>query len=218
MKLADGRAYYESRMSYYDETLPDHWTSEPLVQWVTDWLSGRDILEVAAGTGHWTLQLARGARSVVATEGHAAVITLARAKQLPANVDVVQADAYSLAAVAGEFDGAFMGDWYSHVPRRRLGAFFDQLHARLGPGAAVAVVDHLAWPSKHPLLTDIYGDTHQTRHLRDGSEFRVLKNFPAEDEVRAVLESRADSLEYRLFADCGVKRQGRWAVRYFVAS
>lgn len=41
------------------------------------------------------------------------------------------------------------------------------------------------------------GDTYQLRRLADGSENRVLKNFPSEAELRAALLPHARSLSYQ---------------------
>jgi hypothetical protein len=39
--------------------------------------------------------------------------------------------------------------------------------------------------------TDEHGDTYQSRRLDDGSRHEVLKNFPAEPELRAAVEGLA---------------------------
>jgi demethylmenaquinone methyltransferase/2-methoxy-6-polyprenyl-1,4-benzoquinol methylase len=44
---------------------------------------------------------------------------------------------------------------------------------------------------------DAEGNSYQLRRLADGSENRVLKNFPTESELRADLAPHARSLSYR---------------------
>jgi len=44
---------------------------------------------------------------------------------------------------------------------------------------------------------DAEGNTYQLRCLADGSENRVLKNFPSQAELRAQLEPHAAAFSYR---------------------
>jgi demethylmenaquinone methyltransferase/2-methoxy-6-polyprenyl-1,4-benzoquinol methylase len=109
------------------------------------------------------------------------------------------ADAYSLGAALGTFDGALAVFWWSHVPRRRVGAFLASLHARLEPGARVLLMDNrYVEGSSTPLgEPDADGDTYQLRRLADGSENRVLKNFPTEAELRTALLPHARAFSYQ---------------------
>jgi SAM-dependent methyltransferase len=104
---------------------------------------GRDrhVAEVASGTGYWTRLLASTVRTVVATDVGDVVLGLARARGLPGHVAIQRADAFALAEVTGDFDAAFAGFWWSHVPRDNLSRFLDGLHARLGGGASVLFLD-----------------------------------------------------------------------------
>jgi demethylmenaquinone methyltransferase/2-methoxy-6-polyprenyl-1,4-benzoquinol methylase len=44
---------------------------------------------------------------------------------------------------------------------------------------------------------DAEGNSYQRRRLSDGTENRVLKNFPAEDELRRFIAPYAASFDYR---------------------
>jgi len=44
--------------------------------------------------------------------------------------------------------------------------------------------------------TDSEGNSWQRRRLADGSEHRVLKNFPTEDELRGAIAPFAASMDY----------------------
>jgi 2-polyprenyl-3-methyl-5-hydroxy-6-metoxy-1,4-benzoquinol methylase len=151
---------------------------------------GRRMLEIACGTGYWTEVMAVSAASVVATDVAEEPLALARAKALPTDkVRFGLADAYALDASLGRFDGAFAGFWWSHVPRGRLHEFFASLHARLEPGAAVILLDNrYVEGSSTPIMGfDAEGNSYQLRRMGDGSQVRVLKNFPSEDSLRADL-------------------------------
>ncbi|HYL05260.1 MAG TPA: class I SAM-dependent methyltransferase [Thermoanaerobaculia bacterium] len=151
-------------------------------------VAGRDVLEVACGTGYWTHLLAPRARSWLATDAAGEALALARSKSYPAGrVAFAMADAYALAAVPGRFDAALAGFWWSHVPRPRLSGFLAQLGRRLVPGSRVVFFDNRYVPgSSLPISRhDAAGNTWQRRRLDDGSEREVLKNFPSAAELLA---------------------------------
>lgn len=163
---------------------------------------GRRMLEIACGTGYWTEVMAGSAASIVATDAAEEPLAIARAKALPAGkVRFRLADAYALDDELGRFDGAFAGFWWSHVPRGRLHEFLASLHARLEPGAAVILLDNRYVEGSSTPLTgfDAEGNSYQLRRLGDGSQVRVLKNFPSEELLRADLAPapvRFQALDY----------------------
>lgn len=162
-------------------------------------LAGRRILEVACGTGYWTECLASRASEVVAVDLAEEAMAIARAKPCPpGRVRFETADAYALPATLGAFGGAFAGFWWSHVPRGRIAEFLDSLHARLEPGAVVALLDNrYVEGSSTPIAGfDADGNTFQVRRMSDGTTVRVMKNFPSEEELRRDLGPRATAIEY----------------------
>ena len=171
-----------------------------LRQVVPQRLAGRRILEIACGTGYWTALVAPLALSVVATDMADEPMAIAKAKSYPADrVRFEQADAYDLSDALGRFDGALAMFWWSHVPLREIGRFLNSLHQRLESGARVVLFDNLYIDgSSTPVAErDAEGNTYQLRSLADGSQNRVLKNFPTEAELRAVLSPHATRFSYR---------------------
>ena len=163
-------------------------------------LAGRRVLEVACGTGYWTALVAPVATGVVATDAGDEPMAIARGKTYPpGRVRFELADAYDLGAVLGHFDGALAVFWWSHIPLSRIGAFLSSLHRRLEPGARVVLMDNLyVTASSTPIAEhDAEGNSYQLRKLADGSESRVLKNFPTEAQLRADLAPHARTLSYR---------------------
>lgn len=157
---------------------------------LADLVAGRDVIEIACGTGYWTHLLAPHARSWLATDAAAEVLAVARAKTYPpGRVAFRTADAYALAALPGRFDAALAGFWWSHVPRPRLAAFLAQLGRRLAPGARVVLFDNrfVAGSSLPIHRRDADGNTYQLRRLDAGTEHEVLKNFPTAAELLAAL-------------------------------
>ena len=172
-------------------------------------LAGRRVLEVACGTGYWTTLIARSAASVVATDAAEEPMALARAKPYPPDrVRFALADAYDLAEHLGRFDAALAVFWWSHIPLSRIAAFLASLHRRLEPGARVVLMDNLyVSASSTPIAErDAEGNSYQLRRLADGSETRVLKNFPSETELRSHLPLQSyRALEYYWVAEYALK-------------
>jgi len=163
-------------------------------------MAGRRVLEVACGTGYWTVLVAHTAAALVATDAVDEPMQIARAKDYgPHTVRFELADAYALSSSLGRFDAAIAIFWWSHVPRSRIGAFLASLHSRLEPGARVLYMDNrYVEGSSTPILErDAEGNSYQLRHLSDGSDNRVLKNFPSESQLRADLAPYARALSYR---------------------
>jgi len=187
------REYYAARAPIYDEVYlrPERQADlAELRQRMGEWFAGRSVLEVACGTGWWTQFIAPVASRVTATDALAEPLAFARLRPGVERVSFVQADAYALPQSLGSFDAAFAGLWISHVPVGRRREFLAGVHARLVAGARVVLVDNTeAQCERLPISErDAAGNTYQQRVLPDGTAHRVLKNFPAEDELRAMVD------------------------------
>jgi SAM-dependent methyltransferase len=212
------RRYYDQRAPEYEEIYTPRDVAHgrelgDLSRALRNTLSGRRVLEVACGTGYWTAAVAQVAREVVATDASLPMLAEARDKGLPPNVRLCEADAYDLAPAGEGFDGALAMFWLSHVPRHRLRDFLAHLHSRLAQGARVFFADNVHVPGLGGDLTapDANGDTFKQRSLADGSRHRVLKNYFADEELRALLEPHAGDL---------VLHRGRdfWSAAYRLTS
>ena len=209
-------AYYAARAAEYEAVYakPERQADlRALEAWLPGVFAGRQVLEVAAGTGWWTVHGARDAALWLATDLNPETLAVARAKPaLPRSVRFATADAYTLAELGDRrFDAAFVGFWWSHVPRARLAGWLDALFAHLLPGSPVVIMDNRYVPgSSTPIAeVDAQGDHWQHRRLADGSRHRVLKNHPARDEVEAALGARVSAC--RWFGDEAQPRH-YWAV------
>lgn len=199
---AELKRYYSRRAHEYDAIYDKPERQRDLTaleRRVSSELAGRDVLEIACGTGHWTQRIAGSARSVLATDASRRMLELAgRRTYRGAQVAFRQADAFGLEAIDGQrFNGCFAGFWWSHVPRTRLNAFLGGLLTRLEPGSRCVLVDNRYVPGKSTPIaaTDPAGNTYQDRRLMNGSTYRVLKNFPLEAELRGCVTGFADRLE-----------------------
>jgi demethylmenaquinone methyltransferase/2-methoxy-6-polyprenyl-1,4-benzoquinol methylase len=195
--------YYRRRAGEYEAIYakPERQADLALLRrQIPDRLRSRRVLEIACGTGYWTTLVAPIAASVVATDAAEEPMAVARAKPYPpGRVRFALADAFALDSSLGRFDGALAVFWWSHIPLSRITDFLSSLHARLEPGARVVLMDNLYIDgSSTPIAErDAEGNTYQLRRLADGSENRVLKNFPSEAQLRADLAPHARALSYR---------------------
>lgn len=193
--------YYSKRANEYERIY-----QKPERQAALGWLreilrrelAGHHVLELACGTGYWTEAIAGIAASVHATDASLEVLQIARSKQLdPAKVTLAPGDAYHPLPAMPAFTAGFAGFWWSHVPKLRLPAFLETLHAALVPGSRVVFADNRFVPgSSSPLSRhDDEGNTYQLRSLADGSHHEVLKNFPTTEELREVIAPFSEGVE-----------------------
>ena len=194
-------AYYAARAREYERVYrkPERQADLRVLEAaVAKALAGREVIELACGTGYWTQFIARTARRVVALDASPETLALARAKGLaPDSVTFGVADAYTLAPSLGQFDGAFAGFWWSHVPLDAQARFLASLWARVVPGAVVLMLDNRYAPGSSTPVShaDAQGNTYQLRRLEDGSEHSVLKNFPTPAQLRQAFAAFADEVE-----------------------
>jgi SAM-dependent methyltransferase len=199
----DLKAYYASRAREYERVYGKPERQADLARLrnvLPELLAGRDVLEIACGTGYWTQYVAARAKSVFVTDINEEVLELARRKSYPSgNVSFAHLDIYADEQPPGPFDAGLAAFWWSHVPRQELAVFLDHFHRRLEPGALVVYVDnrYVAGSSTPVSRGDDFGNTYQLRSLEDGTHYEVLKNFPDKRELERVLSDVSINLEYR---------------------
>lgn len=202
MSLVDDvTKYYAERAPVYDETAGYH---DPVAEVLRipiktryrKFFRGRNVLEIACGTGYWTPVIGEVAASVLAIDINPALISMAkdRCKNL-SNVNFQIANAYTLDGVHRGFDAAYGFFWWSHVPKEQLQTFLMALHDKLLPGALVMFVDQLRYEER-VRKQDNEGNTLEQRVLPDGRSFMVVKNFPNKQEVTNILVDMADDIQY----------------------
>ena len=216
------RQYYARRAAYYERVYfkPERQNDlREMEDWLPGIFAGREVLEIACGTGWWTPHGAQQAAAWLATDLNPETMAVARAKPLPQRADgspIVEfrtVDAYTLAELGNDrFNAAFAGCWWSHVPLQRLSAWLDTLHARLEHGARVVMLDNsFVQTSSTPIThSDAHGNTYQTRPLDDGSTHEVLKNFPSPEQAFAALGPRARDPQWLPF-------EHYWVLHYTLA-
>jgi SAM-dependent methyltransferase len=204
--------YYAARAQEYDQIYakPERQADlRALEAWLAPHFAGASVLEVACGTGYWTQFIAPVAARVVAIDAAPETLKIAATRVPPGTVEFTVGDAYALpraqagaapaTGTAVPCNAGFAGFWYSHVPQSRVREFLQGLNAALAPGATVVLLDNrFVEGSSTPLSAerDAEGNSYQMRALKDGTQHRVLKNFPTEAELRAAVQGLATDVAY----------------------
>ncbi len=153
------------------------------------------VLELAAGTGIWSHQLAATASSLTVVDAAPEMLAMNRQKTAPRCAsrsipyEQIQADLFDWNPPE-KFDFLFFGFWLSHVPPSRLDAFWHLVREALSPEGEFFFVDSRrdirSQAADHPKPEP--GSMLTTRRLNDGSTHQIVKIFyePAQLEVDLV--------------------------------
>ncbi|NIP43929.1 MAG: class I SAM-dependent methyltransferase [candidate division Zixibacteria bacterium] len=220
--ISEMNAYYEAIAELHDIYMNFVSNKEmekllgALIRLIEKDVEGKNVLEIACGTGNWTTVLAKRARYVTAVDASESMLKIARKKLSDIeNVTLFRSDVYRLPNMAYDYDCAFSSDFWSHIPRGLVGGFLENLHSKLSGGATVIFIDMLPQPDP-PNVTSRYDDCGnyvQRRILPDGRVFDVVKNFPEESELRELLTDTAVDIRYyrHLYLL-------RWVLKYRIAA
>jgi len=169
-----------------------------VASFVREELSNLSVLEVACGTGFWSEEAAGTARHLTGIDSSREMLAIVGRKQWPAGkTRFLEADAFSLEGVEGDFDAALAVFWISHIAKSRIDEFLDGLHKRVGAGAVVVMADNVFNDGLGGELVRPEGseDTFKERYLPDGSRHQILKNYYDESELREMFEPRGEDLD-----------------------
>jgi ubiquinone/menaquinone biosynthesis C-methylase UbiE len=153
-------------------------------------LTGRNVLEIACGTGFWTEIASQSAQHIVAIDSSTEMLQIACSKSIPTDkVQFQYADAYALGSVDGYFDGGLANFWFSHIPKKRINEFLLGFHKRISKGASVFMADNVYVQGVGgELVRQSDGeDTFKMRELSNGSKHKVLKNYYTEFQIQQIL-------------------------------
>lgn len=163
-----------------------------------------DVLELAAGTGGLTVELARHASRITAVDASPETLALNRAKLAGAAVpmEYVVADLFDWEPPR-RYDLVFFSFWLSHVPAGRFKAFWDLVARAVAPGGRFFLLDNAA---PRPDLRERFPQVHlpgymvraprsvtdldqgvSLRQVSDGQSFRIVKRYWRPERLRADL-------------------------------
>ena len=172
--------------------------------------SGR-ILEIAAGTGLWTEQLARSCDSLIALDASVECLEINRGKTRDPRVEYVVSDAFDR-CLRGTYDFVFFGFWLSHVPEAIFKEFWATVERVLVPNGKVFFTDSLlTQESTAKGHTGLDRSGTAERMLNDGSQYTIVKVFYEPEELEEKLAEtgwRADVRATGEFFLYGIARRG----------
>ncbi len=194
-------AYYQQRVNEYERIYHKPERQEDLAK-ATELLQkifrNKEVFEIACGTGFWTEQIAKTARSVFATDINETVLTIAKTKSYsPATVTFTKADLFKLTN-SKKYQSLFGGFIWSHIKLEELSHFIDVTNNQVQKGGTVVFMDNnYVQGSSTPITEkDEWDNTYQTRKLDDGTMHKVIKNFPTESFIRQVLKNKAQEIRF----------------------
>jgi trans-aconitate methyltransferase len=179
--LASQAAYYRRRAGEYDATAYGDLVAARarIARLVAEMQPTGTVLEIDCGTGLWTEALAGVAETVTALDVAPEAVAIARDRVRSPHVRFEVADVFSW-TTATRFDVIFFSAWLSHVPTSHFEQFWQALRGLLGEGGRVLFVDE---PVGRDEETYLPGGEIVERQLRDGSTFRLVKNFIDPDRL-----------------------------------
>lgn len=211
--LDEQLAYYRARAPEYDEWFlrqgrydrgeaPTATWHEEVAQ-VARWLDaldleGRDVLELAAGTGVWTQRLVATGARVTAVDAAPEMLAQLREKVGAGSLELVEADLFSWVPPR-RFDVVVSCFFMSHVPDERFDGFLSLVGASLVRGGTVFLLDGLAEPTSTAVEHELPPAGVQTmrRRLNDGRTFEIVKRFRTDEELSARCEAAGLHCEVR---------------------
>ena len=198
--LADQVDYYRRRAGEYDVTAYGDVAAARarIARLVAELRPTGRVFEIACGTSLWTEALAGLADTVTAIDAAPEAVEIARDRVRSANVSFEVADVFSWAQDT-QFDVIFFSAWLSHVPTSQFEQFWHSLGGLLAEDGRVLFIDeHVDEVGKETYV--VGQDEIVERRLRDGSTFRVIKNFVDPDRLELRLR--------RLGWNCTIRRDG----------
>ncbi len=187
--------YYKSRAKEYEEIYfkPERQGELRKIEDILkDIFSGKTVVEIACGTGYWTERISLTAKSILATDINDSVLDVAQNKNYPqSNVIFQNQNLFSFNPVK-KFERLFGGFIWSHIKLQELDSFVDKINDLVLPGGTIVMIDNNYVEGSSTPVTDKdeFGNTYQTRKLKDGSSHVVLKNFPTKEFILEKLKNK----------------------------
>lgn len=203
--------YYERRAPWHDQYMSYSGIEnmERLFKSVIDkiefYISQKNIIEIACGTGNWTQILAHKAKHVFAVDSSPKSLDLAKSKiQSFNNIILEIADAYNIEKINTKYDVAFTADFFSHIPKKMIGRFLDGIKGVLNPEGWCIILEMNNKEEFYDFFdcfVDDNDDLINTRQLPDGRITEVVKNFYSENDLKEILKNHSNELIFHNFEE-----------------
>lgn len=152
-----------------------------------------DVVELAGGTGIWTLWLAPRVRHITMLDGSLEMIAInsahLEAEGHNGRVSYRQVDLFNWHPER-QYDGLFVGYFLSHVPETMYDEFLGKLAGALKPGGLFAMIDgrrdeRSSSPDQPPPPPETEV---MTRRLNSGETFQIIKRYDEPEPFVAALD------------------------------
>ena len=152
--LAEQTAYYRARAGEYDKTSAfDAGSRAELVAALEAFAPRGRVLELACGTGEWTVELVKHASQLTAVDSSPEMLALNYERVARADVRFLQADLFAWTPPE-RYDVVFFSAWLSHVPPQRFEDFWALVAACLNDDGRVFPDDRPAVAAHEHLIAD----------------------------------------------------------------
>ncbi|MDQ1481009.1 MAG: hypothetical protein QOI44_1870 [Actinomycetota bacterium] len=211
--IASQREFYDLRApDFGDDAVPDRRVSGNMAgavarALVDEFAPTGDVLELACGSGAFTRELVRHARTVTAVDGSVRMLQRNRREVDDSRVTYVNADIFEWQPDR-RYDGVFFGFWLSHVPPANFDRFWALVRSSLGPGGRVAFVDEDDRGAMNDDISVVDGVPVASRTLRDGRRFDVVKLYWDPTELQDRLAALGWQVEVRRVGETFVYGSG----------
>jgi demethylmenaquinone methyltransferase/2-methoxy-6-polyprenyl-1,4-benzoquinol methylase len=188
--LREQMRYYRERAPEYDASSPQGGPfAEIAGAIVADLRRLRPVdraIELGAGTGQFTGELASIARQVVAVDSSPEMLAINETRAPAPNIDRVVADVFDWTP-RDRADLVLFAALFSHIPTARFDAFWSTIDRLLAPNGRAFVIDetpHELWGEEVTKDAEVV-----YRTLNDGRRFRIVKVLWDPDDLAARLEA-----------------------------
>jgi len=151
--------------------------------------TGKDVLDIACGTGYWTERISETAASIVASDISTEMIRQAQQKQYHCPVQFIRSNINQLPFALSSFDIVVLGFWFSHHPRQDYDNLFKCISRPLKPDCPIWMIENNP-PAEGSVNNshhiDIHGNNFKKRFLDNREEFVILKNYFKKDELTEI--------------------------------
>jgi SAM-dependent methyltransferase len=212
--IASQRTYYDERApDYGNKSKPDRKISglpppELCRALIDEFRPEGDVLELACGTGLFTAEIVRHARTLTAVDASPRMLAINRRRCDNPKVTYVNADIFTWQPDR-EYDAVFFGAWLSHVPPAAFDDFWALVRSCLAPTGRVAFEDEDDRASGHDDRYSVDGIPAARRTLSDGRKFEIVKVFWHPEDLEQRLRSSGWDIKVRRVGDTSMYGAGR---------
>lgn len=164
-------------------------------------LAGREVLDLACGTGFWTRVVSGTATSIVGVDINPATLAIASHKKYLCPVQFIRGDMFNLPIDSGGGDGILATFVLSHVRRQDIPRLAVIVYHLAAPHSPIFLCDNNPVTEVSPdvIWDDEHVNTYKQRRLENGEQYTILKNYFSREELDTVLApwGKIETIIYR---------------------